>query len=206
MDIQMPEIDGIKAAELIRKLPQHAKTPIVAVTAHAANGERERLLNAGMDDYLAKPINEKMLFSVLTKQCGTPGNSQAQEAELKMPPDEPSPIQTGSVNWELALRQAANKEDLAKDLLVILIDFLAEVELQVRNVLDGNKDDTLIDTVHKLHGSCSYSGVPRLKQLCQYLENQLRKGTPAEDLEPEWLELLDEFDNVRNEAPRYLPS
>lgn len=206
MDIQMPEIDGIKAAELIRKLPQHAKTPIVAVTAHAANGERERLLNAGMDDYLAKPINEKMLFSVLTKQCGTPGNSQAQEAELKMPPDEPSPIQTGSVNWELALRQAANKEDLAKDLLVILIDFLAEVELQVRNVLDGNKDDTLIDTVHKLHGSCSYSGVPRLKQLCQYLENQLRKGTPAEDLEPEWLELLDEFDNVRNEAPRYLHS
>lgn len=200
MDIQMPEIDGIKAAELIRQLPNHAKTPIVAVTAHAANGERERLLNAGMDDYLAKPINEKTLFGVLTKQCGTQIDilnqiSQVPESEIKS-----SPVINISLDWELALRQAANKKDLARDLLKILIEFLSEVEPHIRHVLDGNEDDTLIDIIHKLHGSCSYSGVPRLKQLCQYIENQLRNGTLPEDLEPEWFELLDEFDNVRNQA------
>lgn len=69
MDIQMPEIDGIKAAEIIHKLPNHLTTPIVAVTAHAAIGERERLIGCGMDDYLAKPINEEMLIGVLQTQC-----------------------------------------------------------------------------------------------------------------------------------------
>ncbi|MDR0806492.1 MAG: two-component sensor histidine kinase BarA [Enterobacteriaceae bacterium] len=217
MDIQMPEIDGIKAAELIHKLPNHATTPIVAVTAHSAIGERERLINAGMDDYLAKPINEDMLFNVLRTQCPFPvvdavissadnteyhqQNLQLEQAESQIPAATPAPT---SLDWELALRQSANKEDLAKDLLKILIGFISEVEERVRAILDGKQDDDMVNLIHKLHGSSSYSGVPRLKQLCQYLETQLRNGVPAEDLEPEWLELLDEFENVRREAQRFI--
>ncbi len=53
-----------------------------------------------------------------------------------------------------------------------------------------------VDLIHKLHGSCGYSGVPRMKNLCQLIEQQLRNGTKEEDLEPELLELLDEMDNV----------
>lgn len=71
-------------------------------------------------------------------------------------------------------------------------------------VLDGNPDEDIVNLIHKLHGSSSYSGVPRLKQLCNYLEGQLRNGTTAADLEPEWLELLDEFENVRREATAYI--
>ncbi len=48
----------------------------------------------------------------------------------------------------------------------------------------------LVDLIHKLHGSCGYSGVPRMKNLCQLIEQQLRSGTKEEDLEPELLELL----------------
>ncbi|AKJ41586.1 Signal transduction histidine-protein kinase BarA [Pragia fontium] len=206
MDIQMPKIDGIKAAELIRKLPNHVTTPIVAVTAHAAIGERERLMNAGMDDYLAKPINEDTLFSVLRARCHIPSHLQEsasaiQNKQSKKPGLAPAPV---SLDWELALRQAANKEDLAKDLLKILIEFLSEVEERVRGVLDGKQDDDIINIIHKLHGSCSYSGVPRLKQQCQYLESQLRNGILPEDLEPEWLELLDEFDNVREKVALFI--
>ena len=65
MDIQMPDIDGIRASEIIRSLPQHASTPIVAVTAHALDGEREQLIAAGMNDYLAKPIDEDKLKQLL---------------------------------------------------------------------------------------------------------------------------------------------
>ncbi|PPZ39272.1 two-component sensor histidine kinase BarA, partial [Escherichia coli] len=54
MDIQMPEMDGIRTSELIRQLPNHIETPIVAVTAHTLDDDREHLLQAGMDDYLAK--------------------------------------------------------------------------------------------------------------------------------------------------------
>ena len=53
-------------------------------------------------------------------------------------------------------------------------------------------------------GSCGYSGVPRLKHLCYLIESQLRGGTPAEELEPELLELLDEMDNVTRETKKML--
>ena len=62
----------------------------------------------------------------------------------------------------------------------------------------------LVDLIHKLHGSCGYSGVPRMKNLCQLIEQQLRSGTKEEDLEPELLELLDEMDNVAREASKIL--
>ncbi|TGD29430.1 hypothetical protein C9F10_19365, partial [Salmonella enterica subsp. enterica serovar Poona] len=56
----------------------------------------------------------------------------------------------------------------------------------------------------KLHWSCGYSGVPRMKNLCQLIEQQLRSGVHEEELEPEFLELLDEMDNVAREAKKIL--
>ena len=129
MDIQMPKMDGIHASELIRQLPHHNSTPIVAVTAHAASGEREHLLQAGMDDYLAKPIDEKMLTRVLSRyHSGDVENAIADDAPL-------------SLDWPLALRQAANKPDLARDLLQMLLDFPPQVRERVQALLDGQHDD-----------------------------------------------------------------
>ncbi|HEJ9058446.1 TPA: two-component sensor histidine kinase BarA [Serratia fonticola] len=193
MDIQMPNIDGIRASELIRQMPHHNSTPIVAVTAHAVSGEREHLLQAGMDDYLAKPIDEAMLTRVLSRYHTVELEPEA--AQPRSPAEPPL-----SLDWPLALRQAANKEDLARDLLQMLIEFLPQVSDRVKAVLEGEEDDTILDLIHKLHGSCSYSGVPRLKQLCFYLEQQLRQGVSNSDLEPEWLELLDEIELVETEA------
>lgn len=193
MDIQMPNIDGIRASELIRQMPHHNSTPIVAVTAHAVSGEREHLLQAGMDDYLAKPIDEAMLTRVLSRYHTVELEPEA--AQPRSPAEPPL-----SLDWPLALRQAANKEDLARDLLQMLIEFLPQVSDRVKAVLEGEEDDTILDLIHKLHGSCSYSGVPRLKQLCFYLEQQLRQGVSNGDLEPEWLELLDEIELVETEA------
>lgn len=103
---------------------------------------------------------------------------------------------------QLALRQAAMKPDLAREMLQMLIAFMPEVRNKVEEQLVGEQPEGLVDLIHKLHGSCSYSGVPRLKKLCHTLESQLRAGTAAEDLEPELLELLDEMDNVAREACR----
>lgn len=203
MDIQMPNIDGIRTSELIRQLPHHNSTPIVAVTAHAVSGEREHLLQAGMDDYLAKPIDEAMLTRVLARYySGEPEPETAVNQALL------------SLDWPLALRQAANKPDLAHDLLQMLLDFLPQVSERVQAILDGTPDDGILDLIHKLHGSCSYSGVPRLKQLCFYLEQQLRQGVSNDELEPEWLELLDEIElvsqaaraHLTNSHPSYRPS
>ena len=193
MDIQMPEIDGIRASELIREMPQHANTPIIAVTAHAIDGEREHLIKAGMNDYLAKPIDEVKLSHLLARYSPSL-QPQAQETPLISP----------SLDWQLALRQAANKPELARDLLQMLLDFLPEVREKVEQSLADNRQYGLREIIHKLHGSASYSGVPRMKQLCRQIEHSLRISGDVAALEPELLELLDEMDNVAQEARHIL--
>jgi CheY-like chemotaxis protein len=70
MDIQMPEMDGIDATKHIRsdaEFKAHAQIPIIALTAHALSGDKERFLEAGMDDYLSKPLDRKQLAEVLSR-------------------------------------------------------------------------------------------------------------------------------------------
>ncbi|MDH2068118.1 two-component sensor histidine kinase BarA [Pantoea sp. GD03673] len=193
MDIQMPEIDGIRASEIIRGLPHHANTPIVAVTAHAIDGEREQLIKAGMNDYLAKPIDESKLRQLLARYTPPP--------VVSMP--ELQPI-LPTLDWQLALRQAANKPDLARDLLRMLLEFLPEVHTKMAQFMAANEVNALREIIHKLHGSASYSGVPRMKQLCHQLERGLLEASDIAALEPELLELQDEMENVAREARRLL--
>ena len=201
MDIQMPGMDGIRACELIRQLPHQQQTPVIAVTAHAMAGQKEKLLSAGMNDYLAKPIDEEKLHSLLLRyKPGRIGGTYTVSSE----PVEISVNQNATFDWQLALRQAAGKPDLARDMLQMLVAFLPEIRNKVEEQLVGENPEDLLEAIHKLHGSCGYSGVPRLKNLCQLLEQQLRAGTPETDLEPEFLELLDEMDNVTREAMKVL--
>jgi CheY-like chemotaxis protein len=65
MDIMMPEMDGFETMIEIRKHPQYRALPILAVTAKAMKGDREKCLEAGASDYLAKPINTEHLLSLL---------------------------------------------------------------------------------------------------------------------------------------------
>ncbi len=67
MDLQMPEMNGLEAARVIRSDPRHHSLPIIALTAHAVAGDRERCLAAGMNDYITKPIEPDQLFTVLRK-------------------------------------------------------------------------------------------------------------------------------------------
>ncbi|EPA4442154.1 two-component sensor histidine kinase BarA [Salmonella enterica] len=201
MDIQMPDMDGIRACELIHQLPHQQQTLVIAVTAHAMAGQKEKLLSAGMNDYLAKPIEEEKLHNLLLRY--KPGANVA--ARLMAP--EPAEFifnPNATLDWQLALRQAAGKPDLARDMLQMLIDFLPEVRNKIEEQLVGENPNGLVDLVHKLHGSCGYSGVPRMKNLCQLIEQQLRSGVHEEELEPEFLELLDEMDNVAREAKKIL--
>jgi CheY-like chemotaxis protein len=77
MDCQMPIMDGFEASRLIRSMPRHTQPVIIAVTANALVGERERCLNAGMDDYLSKPFLAEQLVAVVLKWASVRSHSAA---------------------------------------------------------------------------------------------------------------------------------
>ncbi|MGR5267599.1 two-component sensor histidine kinase BarA [Vibrio astriarenae] len=214
MDIQMPRMDGVTACNAIKASELNKDTPIVAVTAHAMQGERDRLLKAGMDDYLTKPIEEHILQQVLVRWNPNTDESQVmmlplehETSETKASSAEPQTSrQDLIIDWQLALKQSANKEDLAKDMLQMLVAFIPEVITVVDSVLEPDTEQQydLLHYVHKLNGSCSYSGVPRLKKVCAELEKGLRLEMTIEDLEPELFELQDEMEKVIAAAQPYL--
>jgi two-component system sensor histidine kinase BarA len=212
MDIQMPHMDGVTACREIKRNSLNLETPIIAVTAHAMLGERERLLKAGMDDYLTKPIEEHVLQQVLVHWNPHPYQYQIEKLEMAAihadNVDANSPISSSPlsvIDWKSSLKQAANKPDLAQDMLRMLVESIPDLIAHTENAIAGCLDqETLLHHVHKLHGSCSYCGVPRLKKVCAVIELALRSGQAVQALEPELFELQEELEKVQQEAPIYL--
>ncbi|TVO40093.1 two-component sensor histidine kinase BarA [Vibrio algivorus] len=218
MDIQMPDMDGVTACQNIKKTKFNHQTPVIAVTAHAIDGERERLLQAGMDDYLSKPIEEHVLHQALVHwnpyaEQGTIEKLDLKESQLDSIPAVSTSQQAtisciggSSIDWSTALKQAANKEALAKDMLQMLIEFLPEVDQSIEKALiePNEQQNQLLATIHKLHGSCAYSGVPKLQTLCATIETALRAEQDLAEIEPELFELQDEMEKVREDSKQYL--
>lgn len=191
---------------------------MIAVTAHAIDGERERLLQAGMDDYLSKPIEEHVLHQALVHwnpyaEQGTIEKLDLKESQLDSIPAVSTSQQAtisclggSSIDWSTALKQAANKEALAKDMLQMLIEFLPEVDQSIEKALiePNEQQNQLLATIHKLHGSCAYSGVPKLQTLCATIETALRAEQDLAEIEPELFELQDEMEKVREDSKQYL--
>ncbi|WP_115719571.1 two-component sensor histidine kinase BarA [Gallaecimonas mangrovi] len=180
MDIQMPNMDGVTAMSRIRDALGDTCPPIIAVTAHAMAGEREKLLDQGMDDYLTKPIDERTLHACLQRW-------------LK---------KNDVLDWQQAIRQAGGREGLARDMVKMLIDSLPDTRDNLEKALAEHSDEQLYQTIHKFNGALAYTGTPRLKNLANDIETALKKGANANDVEPEIFELMDEMTKLEKEGGR----
>ena len=206
MDIQMPILDGISATQTIRQEGCNQQTPIIAVTAHAIPGERERLMAQGMDEYLAKPIDEAQLERLL-RQFTQPLPGQEPAPLHPAQHSSPAPVLNSPANStlrdpELALRQAAGKPELAREMLELLLASLPQMQALLARASDESSTE-LLAGIHKLAGGAAYCGMPALQALCHQLESALRCGESVEKLEPERLELQDLLDRLQREAPHW---
>ena len=158
MDCQMPEMDGYTAAEKIRK--KQIKIPIIAMTAHALKGDREKCLNIGMTDYISKPIDLKLFKDLLDKWLNTntniSNNTQFGDAPIK----ESSIIDMKRINEIFDNDQQAIK-DFINNFISSTQELLNEMEASIKN-LDAKLAASYF---HRLKGSAGNSGMTLLYQL-----------------------------------------
>ncbi|WP_440874380.1 two-component sensor histidine kinase BarA [Thalassotalea sp. PLHSN55] len=202
MDIQMPVMDGVTALEMIKSSTFNDQTPIIAVTAHALNSEKEKLLQQGFNSYMTKPIDETMLRHTIYEYCDLALFSSKTNLENKTLAqlNLETFAQSTIIDWPLALRRAGNKEALAKEMLIGLVKSLPESKQAIEEALACQDSQQLKTLIHKLNGACCYSGVPSLAKITQQLETALKKDDNLENLEPEFLEFFEQLENVINES------
>jgi signal transduction histidine kinase/DNA-binding response OmpR family regulator len=166
MDVQMPEMDGLQATGRIREAEatRGTHTPIVAMTAHAMTGDRERCLAAGMDDYISKPIGRQEVIAALARCCP--------EAEIKVAEGEPS--QTTSTPKVLDLSAIMSRLEGDEELLHELIDiFLAESKPLLTQIACAVKEraaGNLERAAHQFKGAVSVFGASDVALSAQALE------------------------------------
>ena len=170
MDIQMPGVSGVEATRRIRAAEEEgARTPIIAVTAHALPGEQENFLQAGMDDCLIKPLGEETLWRTLGR-WSVLGEEPRSNAES-------GGEENAAVYDEgRALALAGGREALARRLLAMLLEELPERREAIRAAhADGDLAE-LRERAHKLHGSAASCGTAAVQQAARRLETALDEG------------------------------
>ncbi len=167
MDCQMPIMDGFVAAAKIREQEGASRrTPIVAMTASAMAGDRERCLAAGMDDYVSKPISPESISEVLRRWIKRPVASLEGEAEEEAPPLDESVIET---LWSI---------DEDGSLLGEVIDtFLRIAPKRIESLREASDPAVLERAAHSFLGSCGNLGALRMSELCAKLEHLGRAGS-----------------------------
>lgn len=198
MDIQMPVLDGIQATAIIRKHGINQLVPIVATTAHALEEEKQVWLNKGMDDFLTKPLRESLIDQVLAHWLDSSHNHSAifQGLASNLETTKMQEQDNNHVNWSDSLEQAMGKQDLAIDMLTMLLDSIPTTIVAIEKAISAQQSAELLKIIHKLHGACCYTGVPQLKKLAYSIESELKRHIEISDIEPELLELLDELQLV----------
>ncbi len=204
MDIQMPVMDGVTACQRIKESTPNENTPIIAVTAHALAGEKERLLESGFNSYLTKPLDEEMLrLSIIEYTNDSTLTQQKEDASTYETNNPVARPESDKIDWSLALQRAGGKDDLALDMLLMLVDSIPEHRELISEGMENDDQQAILNHVHKLHGACCYTGVPVLKNLAELIETGLKNKTGWLELEPELMELLDEMEHLENDIAEW---
>jgi len=205
MDLQMPVIGGIEATQMIRKAEKGSgrRIPIVATTAHAIKGDRQKCLDAGMDGYVSKPIRTESLRAEIERVTGKRGQIAERPTEDKTPEES-----AGGINHRELLARVENDRELLREMVELFrVDFPRYVG-ELRAAVEKGGTAEVARTAHALKGMLGNLAATRAEAAAGKLE-QLGRSERKEELpramerfEMETAELMPELEMVAAENPR----
>ncbi|HVH08604.1 MAG TPA: response regulator [Gemmatimonadales bacterium] len=169
MDVQMPEMDGFEATQRIRALPRGQTLPIIALTAHALSGERERCLAQGMSGYLAKPFKAHELFAAVEARPSAP----AEPAAAPGPAPAVPPVDVA------AFRRTMEDAGAGEAVDGILATFVATAPARLKALADaaaGTEPEPVRLAAHAFKSAAATIGARRLATLLDGIETAAREG------------------------------
>jgi len=188
MDCQMPKLDGYDACREIRALEQHGHVPIIALTAHAMQGDKEQCLDAGMDDYLSKPFTREQLFEMLLKHlpescqrgCLPTNDAEAEKGvdmTNAMQSSNKQPCQTmakETVIDDSVVQLLPGGPDMAKKVFRMFLKSLDGLMQDMEAGVRQSDTDQIMRAAHTLKSSSAMLGALALAQQCQNIEKVAR--------------------------------
>jgi two-component system, sensor histidine kinase and response regulator len=184
MDVQMPEMGGFEATAAIRAKERTSGTRqrIIAMTAHAMKGDRERCLGAGMDDYLTKPLDSRQLYITVERMADHPSHGSRSE---------PVP----AVVSEQVLARVGGDHQLLAEISRLFVDDAPMHVERIRTALDARDSESLRRAAHALKGAAANFDADQVVEAARLLEEMGR----VEDLsghEAVWLEMTAQLDRL----------
>jgi two-component system sensor histidine kinase/response regulator len=202
MDVQMPVVDGLEATRRIRQKEEGsgAHVPIIVLTAHAMKGDRERCLEAGADDYLAKPIVPAMLAEVIDRYLAS-GEAKDDHAESVSVPSPEQPFDPDAL-----LARVEGDRTLLGEMVSLLDGEAPALIAQARAALEGKDFQALHRAAHTLKGAIGNFGSGPAFRAAVELEERARRGSGGREtaaacgrLESELKRLLASLEPFREE-------
>jgi two-component system, sensor histidine kinase and response regulator len=171
MDVQMPDMDGFEATRQLRCSPQWQEIPVIALTANAMSGDRERCLAAGMNDYLSKPIDPDELQSMLLRWM--PERAQSVPvAGIRSPVADPElPAVIAGIDIDAGIARLRGNKPLYRQ---ILLEFIEEYRHLPSQLQDSRDKQQWLPLLHNLKGVSATVGAQRLSELCAEFERRLQ--------------------------------
>ncbi len=161
MDVQMPELDGLTATGQIRRSLAHPRQPIIlAMTAHAMQGDRERCIDAGMDDYISKPVRPHELYEKLMMWL------------------KPESRQASKINWDYLHETSADDPKFEREILTVYIHSLKPLMHELAAAIRSQSHANVNRLTHTMKGSSRSIGANQFADLCQEVESLSESGQP----------------------------